>query len=244
MQFFLRRYIAVLAAIAAFCCHLQLITAWKISSSTKKFVAAVFIPFSVMVQELNLHEAIAAPLQQYGLKKGRLLSCQSMGNCISTSSVDSVEKYGRPWEFSNPSISTEDQYKKIIEVVNNDPFLKLTETNPEKLYIHAEAKSAVPPTGTDDIEFLLNGPDRIITYRSNSRDVITVGFQQPLGDGGSNQNRLEAIRRKLGVSEMKLSDAAEDYIKEVNKRGLLQIMQEASEPNDINFLDNSVPQAE
>lgn len=68
-----------------------------------------------------------------------------------------------------------------------------------------------------------------------------LGLQQPLSDGGSNKNRLESIRRKLNVKEMKMSEEAEDYIKQSDRRGLIQIIQDASQPSEINFLDNSVP---
>lgn len=173
----------------------------------------------------------------FGLKKGRLLVCKSVSNCISTSSVDSIDKYGRPWEFDN---SADEEYDKLLNILNNDPLLKVVESSKEKLYIHAVAKSAVPPTSLDDIEFLINDKDHIITYRSNTRDTIMIYLQTPVTDGGSNINRLESIKRKLGVKEMTIAIENEVYMKKRGNAGLFQVMQEASEPNDVNFLDNSV----
>lgn len=39
--------------------------------------------------------------------------------------------------------------------MENDPQLKIIKTDPEALYIIAQAKSAVPPDGFDKVEFLL-----------------------------------------------------------------------------------------
>jgi uncharacterized protein (DUF1499 family) len=186
-----------------------------------------------------LAETDFQPKQQYyGVKKGRLLSCKPMGNCLSTSAVESIEKYGRPWIFTG---SADEEYDKLLYIVKNEPYLKLEEASATDKYIHATAKSAVPPTSLDDIEFLINDKENIITYRSNSREVVLIYLQTPVSDGGSNRNRLEAIRQKLGVSEMKIAQENEDYMKDREKMGLFQIIQEASQPNDVNFLDNSVP---
>ena len=51
----------------------------------------------------------------------------------------------------------------------------MKDVNDDKLYMRAEAKSAVPPSGIDDIELFVNELDHIITYRSNSRDVVMAG---------------------------------------------------------------------
>ena len=164
---------------------------------------------------------------------------------ISTSSVNSLEKYGRPWSIGERSI--EDVWKKLTASVDSNKLLKLVEINDENHYIRAEAKSAVPPTGIDDIEFLLSPTDKIITYRSNSRDLVTVyGIAGPqvVGDGGSHKNRLESIRRSSELKEMGVSDDENEYFKEIENSNFLVRMQRASEPSDINFLDNSVPDEE
>ena len=102
--------------------------------------------------------------QQYGLKKGRLLVCKQKSNCISSSSITSLDgKYGIPWTYNK---DTKDVYNELVNTIKSNKLLKLVDTNDENYYVHAEAKSAVPPTGIDDIEFLLNPIDKIITYRS------------------------------------------------------------------------------
>jgi uncharacterized protein (DUF1499 family) len=182
--------------------------------------------------------------QQYGLKKGRLLVCKQKSNCISSSSITSLDgKYGIPWTYNK---DTKDVYNELVNTIKSNKLLKLVDTNDENYYVHAEAKSAVPPTGIDDIEFLINPLDKIITYRSNSRELIYAGTD-PIPDGGSNRNRLDEIKRSLGVQEMSTTgnDAYDEdikYIKEFDNMNWISRMQVLSQPNAINFEDNSVPE--
>lgn len=180
---------------------------------------------------------VEQPQQIFGLKQGRLLPCKARSNCISTSSVNSLEKYSRPWEFVKP---VEEEYSEILNVLKSDQYLKVADQDSLQFYVRAEAKSAVPPTGTDDIELLLNGKDKIITYRSNSRELVTAG-SQVIGDAGSNRNRLDSIKRKLGVSDMGMTADAEQYIRKTEQLSIFQQIAAASKPDEINFLDNSVP---
>ena len=48
-------------------------------------------------------------------------------------------------------------------------------------------------------------------------------------------------RRQLGLSEMEQSNEVDDYIKDMSNMNILSQMKIMSEPNDINFIDNSVP---
>lgn len=216
------------------------------SKSIAKSVAVITISQSLLIVNpsplpptANAMDAKAidnAP--KYGLKKGRLLPCKSESNCISSSSIKSYEKYGRPWAFPG---EPDAQFEKILSALKSDPYLKLAESDPATRYVRAEAKSAVPPTGVDDVEFLINSADKIITYRSNSRELVRAGMQV-IGDAGSNKNRLEGIKRKLGVSEMQMDADAEAFVKEISSLGIIESMRYLSEPSDINFLDNSVPE--
>jgi uncharacterized protein (DUF1499 family) len=110
------------------------------------------------------------PPMVYGLKKGRLLECRAKSNCISTSSVKSVEKYSRPWEWKD--LGVDEEYEEVLGAVRSMQYIKIVEADKERHYIHATAKSAFPPSSLDDVEFLLNPLDKIITYRSNSRYAI------------------------------------------------------------------------
>ena len=229
-------------------------------SIPKSFILASNIIFSTWSLDINsniMRQNVASastlltsveskPNEQiYGLKKGRLLPCKMQSNCISSSSINSLEKYGRPWSFSK---SPDEIYIELVKAIKSDNYLTLLTDDNEKntnnvdlkYYIHATAKSAVPPTGLDDIEFLINPLDKIITYRSNSRELLMAGFSS-VPDGGSSLNRLESVRRKLGLKEMQQSTEVDDYVKTVSNMNIISQMKMMSEPNDINFIDNSVP---
>ena len=184
--------------------------------------------------------------QQYGLKKGRLLVCKQKSNCISSSSITSLDgKYGVPWKFTK---DPKDEYNELLNVIKSNSLLKLVDSNIDSLYIHAEAKSSIPIGGIDDIEFLINPLDKIITYRSNSRELVFAGTD-PIPDGGSNKNRLESIKRSLNVQEMSqaIDDSYEEdmkYIKDFDNMNFISKMQILSQPSAINFEDNSVPESE
>ncbi|KAJ1431621.1 hypothetical protein B484DRAFT_478892 [Ochromonadaceae sp. CCMP2298] len=180
----------------------------------------------------------AKPVVVFGLKQGRLLACKAKSNCISTSSVKSVEKYSRPWEFSK---EVDEEYEEVLGAIRSLQYLKIAEADKGLHYIHATAKSAFPPSGTDDVEFLLNGADKIITYRSNSREVVGAG-NEVVGDGGANRNRLSSIQQKLRLVEMGMSDDLTSYLKSTEQMGFIKKLSVNSNPNEINFVDNSVPE--
>ena len=190
-------------------------------------------------------ERPAAGEQVTGLKNGRLLQCSARSNCVSTSSIKSVDKYSRPWAFEG---SADGMFDKILAVADQME-LRVAEKDKGSLYVHLTAKSAVPPTGVDDVELLINPTDHIITFRSNSREVVFAGTQQ-VGDRGSNRNRLQSLQRKLGVAEQGVSEYGAEYFQSSSSGlpfdGLLPsanlFRAGANEPNDINFLDNTVPE--
>lgn len=174
----------------------------------------------------------------FGLKNGGLLKCKTKSNCISTSSINSVEKYGRPWVYAD---SSDKEFQQLLNIVQSDPYLKLAEMDPEKKYIHITAKSAFPPDGIDDFEFIVNDQDKIISYRGNSRTTVSIGGSEVVGDAGALKNRLSTIQRKLQVREMAMDTETENFLKEMKKKNIFELIREASQPNEINFIDNTVP---
>ena len=83
--------------------------------------------------------------------------------------------------------------------------------------------------------------DKIITYRSNSREVIGQALTsgtQVIGDAGRNKFRLEQIRKDSKLSEMDQNDEEKKIIEELESQNFFVKMQRASQPNEINFLDN------
>ena len=211
-----------------------------------KFFGNSIASISLLVGGINIEDSLAAPAttatppQLYGLKKDRLLSCKQNSNCISSSAFQSLEHYGKPWAFSEAN-SADEEFQLILEALKStDLRIKIADQNDVKRYVRAEARSAIPITGTDDIEFLVNPIDKIITYRTNSREVAMAG-PQVITDGGSNKNRLDIIKRKLAVNEMGESEESVKFMAKENSMGFIAKMKRDSTPNEINFIDNSVP---
>lgn len=140
--------------------------------------------------------AAAEPPKTGIQRNGRLAACPNQGNCLSTSSIRSLDKFSSPWTFENTGDSIDEAWSKLVKIIKEDPLLKLEELDNEKFYLRATAKSAIPPTGLDDLEFLLRPEDKIATYRTASREAVYVG-PVLLGDGGANQNRLDKLRYQL-----------------------------------------------
>ena len=207
----------------------------RIKASSATLIASTCVLFSSDISLAKANEPASLPL--YGLKKDRLLPCRSRSKCISSSSINSREKYGRPWSFDDAKPG-KNQFEEIKTALNDIAYLNVKDVNDDKLYIRAEAKSAVPPSGIDDIELFVNELDHIITYRSNSRDVVMAGASV-VPDGGSNRNRLSAIQRKLNLKEMSLNPEVEEMLGA--KPDFFSYQKRAQSPSDINFLDNSVP---
>ena len=241
-------------SVAMLVCFLIINLNGTLSSSTfnlkrvVRVISSSFVSAGLMLGGINVDESTAAtaatttPQQLFGLKKDRLLVCKAASNCISSSSFQSLEHYGKPWAF--PEENSADQEFEIIlnALKSTDIRLKIVDQNDVRHYVRAEARSAIPITGTDDIEFLVNPIDKIITYRTNSREVAMAG-PQVISDGGSNKNRLDVIKRKLGVQEMGESEESVKFMQKEQSMGFITKMRRDSLPNEINFIDNSVPAA-
>lgn len=199
-------------------------------------VAASSITVQSFPQIGIVHPVSAATeVQDRGLSKGSLLKCKAKSNCVSTSSIKSLEKYSQPWFYGHIDESV--AWDKLVSAIRSSSDIALVEKDDELHYLRAEAKSAFPPLGIDDVEFLLNPRDSIVTFRSNSREVVFAGTQI-VGDGGANRNRIESIRRKVGWQAMGMDSDVDQFLKEMEKKTFIERIQMASQPSDVNFLDN------
>mmetsp|Transcript_25465 Transcript_25465/g.33251 ORF Transcript_25465/g.33251 Transcript_25465/m.33251 type:complete len:253 (+) Transcript_25465:102-860(+) len=171
------------------------------SFNRRNFLSTIAFTSALAITSSKV-QAAETKIPTIGLQRnGRLASCPQTGNCLSTSSIKSLEKFSPPWTFESTGESPETAWKNLISAVENDPLLKLEEVDNNKLYLRATAKSAVPPSGLDDVEFLLIPEDKVVTYRSASREVVYLG-PIAVSDGGANKNRLDGLRFKLGWGEV------------------------------------------
>ena len=111
---------------------------------------------------------------KFGLFKGRLLPCERKSVCFSTSSVNSVEKYIRPWVFEGDSDAAWAQLKLALQAKETGLVtMKVAEVDDSKHYIHMIGKSTVPPTSVDDVEFLMAYPsDKVYSRLSRTMHIL------------------------------------------------------------------------
>lgn len=141
---------------------------------------------------------------------GRLRQCSANSNCLSTSSVNSPQHFSPPWSFKSAGaderISERDvrvSWSLLNDVLASTPGLTIVERDEAKLYIRAEATSAVPPSSIDDIEFALRRDDGLVTYKSETRDTVFVyPVQRPLGCNDCHKKRLLDLRARLNWDDL------------------------------------------
>lgn len=141
---------------------------------------------------------------------GRLARCAANSNCVSTSSVASPQHFSPPWSFRSAGSveKLSDRDVRVAWSLLNDALastdgLRVVERDDDRLYVRAESASSVPPTSTDDVEFVLSRTEGTVTYHSESRDTLFVyPLQRPVGCNDCHKKRLEALRRRLGWDDL------------------------------------------
>jgi uncharacterized protein (DUF1499 family) len=106
-------------------------------------------------------------------------------NCVSTASIKQVGCYAPPWTFQ---VSSEEAMARIKGVLVSDPSLNVEEVLPN--YIRATCSRGLT---TDELEFLVNDQDKVVTFRSAEVGDASVS------DFGVNRKRLEELRKKASV---------------------------------------------
>jgi len=116
-----------------------------------------------------------------------------------------LRRYAPPWRpLSQQELGDGARaWRSVVAAVAEQPGLKIVEQNDERRYLRATGVSAVPPDGTDDVEFVLRDDGGIrLLYRSATRQSIFLyPLQQPVANQQSHQERLIAIRRRMGWEE-------------------------------------------
>lgn len=89
-------------------------------------------------------------------------------------------QFSAPWDYTISTPNAADAWKKLKAEIEADSTLKIVEADDKKFYLRAEGTSKVPSTGIDDVEFLLVPDQKILTYRSASRENVYVCELNPL----------------------------------------------------------------
>ncbi len=117
-----------------------------------------------------------------GIQAGRLASCPSSPNCVSSYSED-AEHGIAPLTYDS---SAEEAIANLKTIINSEDSAKVVEESEN--YLYAEFTSSLMGF-VDDVEFYLDPEANVIQVRSASR----LGQS----DLGVNRERIETIRGKL-----------------------------------------------
>lgn len=114
-----------------------------------------------------------------GVNNGKLASCPSSPNCVSSQSEDPQHKI-EPLTYNTSAVAAMADLKKVIESQERTTIISESPN-----YIYVEFKSKLMGF-VDDVEFYLDEATKVIHVRSASR----------LGESdlGVNRNRIETIR--------------------------------------------------
>jgi uncharacterized protein (DUF1499 family) len=117
-----------------------------------------------------------------GVKDNRLSPCPSSPNCVSSQSDDEKHKID-PIRFTSTPAEAMDKLKKVVQGMERTKGVRETQD-----YLHVEFRTLLG--FVDDVEFYLDGSQKVIHLRSASR----VGYW----DLGVNRKRMESIRTEFG----------------------------------------------
>ena len=138
-----------------------------------------------------------------------IVPCEKLSgtnNCVSTASVKQVDLYMLPWTWSDQSV--DEIASRMKGVIASDPNLSLVDSNLEKrketdgYFFRVRAARNLY---TDEIEFLINPTDRVVTFRSRQ-----VEGPENVSDFGANRQRLDSIRQRLAVVTVMGEDSADN----------------------------------
>lgn len=119
-----------------------------------------------------------------GLVDGQLRPCPPSPNCVCSKNADEGHAIA-PLRYTESAAAAWDRLQQIVRAL---PRTRVTEVNAQ--YLRVEFTTAILRF-VDDVEFLLDAPNKIIHVRSASR----VGYS----DLGTNRKRVESLRAAFEV---------------------------------------------
>ena len=142
----------------------------------------------VRAEEEGVVESSPSPkttTPSYSIKK---CPTPSVGPCVSTSNVRQLDLYMAPWTFNG--ISPDEVMSRLKGSVVADPACEIIGQD-GNVYLKVEAKRSDLFGSVDEIEFIINPSDEVVTFRSASNN--------DKNDLGANKRRLEEIRKRTGI---------------------------------------------
>jgi uncharacterized protein (DUF1499 family) len=113
-------------------------------------------------------------------------------NCVSTASVKQVDLYMAPWTWPE-GISVDEVVGRLKGAIVADATLSLDEQRDNRYFRVRAARNFC----TDEIEFVVNPVDRVVTFRSQQ-----IEGPDNVSDFGANRKRLDELRRRTTVLDV------------------------------------------
>ena len=132
------------------------------------------------------------PPLKLGVTEGRLASCPSSPNCVSSEAA-AAEQRVEPLRYADDADRAR---ARLLDILNGLARARIVQSNDD--YLHAEFRSAIFGFA-DDVEFYFNPPGTI-QVRSASR----TGYY----DFGVNRERVETIRARFSPTSNALKTSA------------------------------------
>lgn len=158
-------------------------------------------------------DVLSLPFDSTTTPPPRLSSIAATENGVSTSAIRNPAAYMAPWSYLPETSNANTAWESLMAALQQQqsPPLQLdrdvrTDTY---YYLHATIPTPQQPPGSggvmlvDDVEFVLRPDENLVLFRSASRTSIFVyPLLQPVSDRQSHRKRLQALRQRLGWSEL------------------------------------------
>lgn len=176
----------------------------RLFQSTATAVAAGVITSSIGLGGFRCPAAAADPSIA---PCARSTTASNNNNCVSTASVKQVDLFMSPWTWPE-GISAEEVLGRLKGVIASDATLTLVDQQQQfgsSSSSSSDKKSSLATTFysckvravrnfcTDEIEFVINPVDRVVTFRSQQ-----IEGPDSVSDFGANRKRLDEIRKRMG----------------------------------------------
>jgi uncharacterized protein (DUF1499 family) len=159
-----------------------------VAVTRKEWVSQVVATVSAAIVGVNNNNnanAAEEEPQSYSIEK---CSTSSKSPCVSTANVRQLDLYLPPWTFEGP---VNEVMSRLKGAIVTDTACQIVKQDGNR-YLKAEAKRNDIYGTIDELEFVINEKDQVVTFRSMATD-------EKNDFNGINKKRLEGIRKRAGI---------------------------------------------
>mmetsp|Transcript_29988 Transcript_29988/g.72756 ORF Transcript_29988/g.72756 Transcript_29988/m.72756 type:complete len:301 (+) Transcript_29988:148-1050(+) len=142
--------------------------------------------WAVAEDEVVVTSTTPASSPKYSIEKCGTTAKASQ--CVSSSNVRQLDLYAAPWTFSD-SLNADEVMSRLKGAIVYDTSTTIVQQDGSE-HLVVEAKRDLFGN-KDTIEFVINGQDNVVTFRSETTADSDFGYQQ--------RRRLDDIRKRAGI---------------------------------------------